>query len=361
MEKLASLFEVKWFNGLDQADQISYAYVAQALYNFLASGVDSHPHYSYNGFAPLLLRASFYLAGSFHKPSGTGGSNGGTLFHQAELDNENNGCIDIATNQMDSLLRGSSTVSLADATIIAGSVALDSMEFPQMDLLRITGGRKDVEGVTFWDRLASPDDDPMRHFMDFYGLDIPKLIALIGGAHNFGSAHGVCSGYVGQWTTTPLTWASPVTGEPEFFIDLMKDDWQWYEVCTFRNGTSLFKGIEDPFADGPPGAKEEHEEGEEDACAIQNNDTPFICEEQAMRGCILEDGIYGPTDFPCDLNTLNLRLRSDFFLRANPMMGPISAQFAKDSALLAEKFGIAYHKLTHNGLDRCGLSARLWM
>ena len=56
-------------------------------------------------------------------------------------------------------------------------------------------------------------------------------MALIGGGHEVGAAHAKCSGYVGAWTSDPLTWTN------EFFPDLMQDDWTWYEACSYENGT----------------------------------------------------------------------------------------------------------------------------
>ena len=356
-DRLSSLFEPTWFDALSETERISYCYVAQSLYDFLATGIDSHAHDHYTGFAPLLLRASFHAAGSFHAPTGTGGTNGGTIFSQGELEDGGNPCINKATSALEQLFRGSHTVSLADAMVIAGSVALDTMGYPRMDLIQITGGRKDVVGLGYRNRLPSPDNSPLRLFQESYDLTLAELTALVGGAHNFGSAHGVCSGYVGQWTSDPLNWNSPTTGRPEFFVDLMKNDWRWYETCTFRNGTTVFTSIESPFIDGFVFEEQEHDEEHEPAeCSLEHNEVPFVCEKQAMRGCDFEDGAYGPLDSPCDVNLLQMRLRSDFFLKEDPILKPYAAMYFEDDELLAEDFGVAYHKLTHAGLDRCGLS-----
>ena len=226
-----------------------------------------------------------------------------------------------------------------------------------MDLLSVTGGRDMIEGVAYRDRLPNPDDDPMQLFQDMYGLTLAELTALIGGAHNFGSAHGKCTGYVGQWTATPLSWYGPNGSDPSFFPDLLREDWRWYEVCTYNNNTSVFTSIEDPFETGAVfETEEEEEEGPPAFCAIQNSELPVICEEQAMRGCQFEDGAYHASESPCDINLLQLRLKSDFFLKKNAAMMPFAQQFAEDPNYLAQQFGIAYHKLTHRGIDRCGLS-----
>ena len=127
---LSSLFDDKWFNNeIDEATRAAYAFRANEMYEFLESGADSHPDDSYIGFAPLLLRASFHGAGTFDHATGIGGSNGGTIFNQAELADEQNGCIDIAANELFGLFHGSNTgVGLADTMVIAGVVALDTMD-----------------------------------------------------------------------------------------------------------------------------------------------------------------------------------------------------------------------------------------
>lgn len=201
---LQDLFEPTWYETLEEEDQIAYAYVAQSLYDFVASGVDSHPQDTYTGFAPLLLRASFHAAGTFHAPTNTGGTNGGTIFQHGETEDGQNACIEEATTEMQRLFHGSTRVSLADAMVIAGVVALDTMHFPRVDLLRMTGGRRDIDRLALRDRLPNPDDNPLELFTESYNLTLPELVALVGGGHNLGSAHGVCSGYVGQWYVKPV-------------------------------------------------------------------------------------------------------------------------------------------------------------
>ena len=384
--KLMNIFDMDWFESLSDLNRAAYAKITQALYEFVeSSDEDSHPHDSYQGFGPLLLRASFHGAGTLHVPSGTGGTNGGTIFQNGELQDVGNSCIDIATKRLEALLTehdlmgdGSTIVSKADTLVIAGNVALDSMDFPRMDLLRIIGGRKDVSvGIAMRNRLPSPDDNPSGLFTNSYDLTPSELTALIGGAHNFGAAHGVCTGYVGQWTSNPLSWnrlselddeADTVVDDDntsEFFTDLLLDDWRWFEVCTYKNGTSNFVSIENPFANGLTGDEDAHEEKdthtveEESACALENNQHTFICEQQAMRGCDFDDGTYGPNELPCDSSLLHIRLKSDFILKIDPTLKPHSEAFAESDDYLAEEFAIAYHKLTHAGLNRCGLVGNL--
>ena len=225
-----------------------------------------------------------------------------------------------------------------------------------MDLVRIEGGRVNVADVAFRGRLPSPDDDPMEKFSQQYGLTLEESVALIGGAHNFGSAHGKCAGYVGQWTATPLSWFGPAETDPTFFPDLLLEDWKWYEVCTYENNTVSYTSIEDPFVSGAVEEEEEEHGSDMMACPMMRSQVPLICEEQAMRGCDFVDGSYDLAESPCDIDQLQLRLQSDFFLKENSKLLPFAKTFANKPDDLAEQFGIAYHKITHLGLDRCGMS-----
>ena len=355
-KKLTSIFYTPWFERLPEEEAISFAYVAQTFYDFLGTGADSNPDDHYQSFAPLLLRTAFHSSGSYDHSSGTGGSNGATILNDVELADDFNQCIEKATTEINNLLSGSSTVTLADAMVIAAVVALDVMEFPRMDLLRVEGGRVDLDNIAYRDRLTSPDNDPMTHFMTRYDLSVSELVAVIGGGHNFGAAHGMCSGYIGQWTNSPLTWMDPNTGVPSFFVDLLREDWRWFEVCTFANRTASYTEIDDPFASKLPDPEEDIIP--EFTCATEESTEPLVCEEQAMRGCDFVEGLYDVFESPCDITLLQIRLRSDFFLKASPSLLPQAEKFAADPDLLASEFGTAFRKLTHNGLDRCGIGGQ---
>jgi hypothetical protein len=147
---------------------------------------------------------------------------------------------------------------------------------------------------------------------------------------------------------------------------LLLDDWRWYEVCTFYNDTVIYKSIADPFANSTASATdEEHDEATVlptsratrlplMGCPIAQNREPLICEEQAMRGCDFDDGLYPLGQSPCDVEQLRFRLKSDFFLKSNEQLRPHAEAFARDADMLATEFGLAYRKVVHLGLDRCG-------
>lgn len=355
--KLQSVYDSDWFDSVDASTQIAYAHLAHTLYDFINSDADAHEDDSYQSFAPIFLRTAFHSSGTYFLPDGSGGSNGGTIFQSGELQDDGNGCIEKATSQLEALFQGHDTVPLSDAVVIAAVVALDVMEFPRMDLVRVKGGRDMIGGTAFRDRLPSADDDPLELLTKHYGLTLSELVGLIGGAHNFGSAHGKCSGYAGQWTATPLSWFGPNGTRPTFFTDLLRDDWRWYEVCTFYNDTVVYKSIKDPFASGSL-VDEEEEHGNEISlgCPMMRSKEPLICESQGMRGCDFKDGSFPLGTSPCDASLLQIRLVSDFFLKKNPYLRRHAEIFAVDADKLAIEFGNAFHKVTHLGMDRCGMN-----
>ena len=53
---------------------------------------------------------------------------------------------------------------------------------------------------------------------------------------------------------------------------------------------------------------------------------------------------------------VEIRLTSDFWLRENEELAPHARAYAASPDLLNEVFGKAYHKITHAGLDRCGMT-----
>jgi len=223
-------------------------------------------------------------------------------------------------------------------------------QFPCMDLVRFTGGRMTVKNMAYRELLPSSGDDPMTLFQERYNLTLSQTVALAGGAHNFGAAHSKCSGYIGQWTSTPLDWSGPDSGPPSFFSDLLKEDWRWYRVCTFENNTVSYKSIPDRTGDVLLEDKARSAQ-----CALWRSRRPILCREQAMRGCDFRDGTYSNAEFPCNADLLQMRLPADFFLKTNPELLPHSTLFAENATLLAEEFGLAFQKITHLGLKRCGL------
>jgi len=220
-----------------------------------------------------------------------------------------------------------------------------------MDLVRFIGGRQTARNMAFRDVLPSAGADPMILFQERYNLTKRQTVALAGGAHNFGAAHAKCSGYIGQWTATPLNWLGPNSGPPSFFSDLLKTDWRWFRVCTFENNTVTYTSIPDRTGNVLLENKARSAQ-----CAISRSRRALMCREQAMRGCSFRDGNYPNNQPPCNGNLLQIRVPADMFLKTNPELLPHSKAFAQNPALLAEEFGLAFQKITHLGLNRCGLS-----
>jgi len=230
-------------------------------------------------------------------------------------------------------------------------IRLLDTQFPRMDLLRFTGGRQTAKNMAFRAALPTPISDPMAKFRDQYNLTLSQTVALAGGSHNFGAAHSKCSGFIGQWTATPSDWFGPDSGPPSFFTDLLKEDWRFYRVCSFENNTATYTSI--PNSTGVLLLEDKARSAQ---CMMSRGQIPIVCREQAMRGCDFPDGNYPIDKSPCDVNLLQMRLPSEFFLKTNPELLPFSKLFAEDAALFAEEFANAMQKITHIGLRRCGLS-----
>jgi len=74
-----------------------------------------------------------------------------------------------------------------------------------------------------------------------------------------------------------------------------------------------------------------------------------------MHGRNFTDGVCSIDESPCDIDLLQLRLRSDFFLMASPELWPFSKLFERDADRLAEEFGLPYRKTIQYGVDEgCG-------
>ncbi|KNC79970.1 hypothetical protein SARC_07653 [Sphaeroforma arctica JP610] len=230
------IYNQAWYSKLDSSKQAHYDNLTDDITSFLNGGDDSHRHDEYRGFGPVLLRTSFHAAGTFDHKFNKGGINGGTLQHNKVLEKSGNACIDIATDVIKVFARRNK-ISFADTTAIAGALALKSMDFPRMDLISVKGGRFDLDAS----HAGGPSDlpnaqvNPLQKFTDEYGFSTAEFVALIGGAHSLGAAHAVCTCYAGSFSDRPLSWAGP-----DFFRDLVDEEWTWYTLTTFDDDTITF-------------------------------------------------------------------------------------------------------------------------
>ncbi|KAL1523473.1 hypothetical protein AB1Y20_018411 [Prymnesium parvum] len=333
------LFNPIWFYGLTPAKRCAYAGAVKDFEEFL----DSHPIADATGtaLAPLLLRQAFHSSGTFDLETGTGGSNGGTIRFDEELEDPDNACIkgaSVATAA--AFAKRYAFVTQADSLVLGAYVALRRMGFPQMSQLAFTGGRFDTPWhIVYRHRLPSTEENSVKNvFVDRMGFTPKEATALVGGAHNFGGSHAQCSGYVSNWTSSPTVWTIDTNGS-EFFRNLMENDWKFFEVCSYLNGTEIRNEKENPFSLNFHAEEDQEEEGGSGyTLAMYLNQEPFVCESQFInsRGLMM--------------------LVSDFYLREAEDFKDFSAYYAADPTdQLAFDFAAAFTKLVNLGLDRCGM------
>ena len=91
--------------------------------------------------APLLIRFAWHACGTYDQASGTGGSDGGTIWHAAEAADAENAGFDKARAVVQRLhAKHGATLSRADLGILAGCVAIEATGGPHIPF---ASGRRD--------------------------------------------------------------------------------------------------------------------------------------------------------------------------------------------------------------------------
>jgi len=365
LEDYLTIFNLPWLDAQTLETQCAYVAAVKDLEDFL--GVHPNSTITTTAFAPLLLRLAFHSAGTFDAATNTGGSNGGTLRFPEELADPENACIDAASVAVEAMQASRADyITVADAQVLAAYVALRAMDFPAMEHLNFSGGRFDSPWLQIYrNRLPSTEENSVLSvFVERMGMTPQEATALVGGAHNFGTAHVHCSGYHGSWTSQPTTWTVDELGS-EFFRNLINDEWLFFSVCSYKNGTIDIQPAVSPF--DPDAEEEEEEEGEpsdEELLAMLQSKIPYICEDQFINA---EGQFMLVSDF-------HLRESEPFKEHANFYATDTTDQLAEDFAMVSPSscpclrrhglyclltrithFAKAFTKLVNFGLDRCGL------
>lgn len=158
--------------------------------------------------APMLVRLAWHSAGSYGKATKDGGTDGGTIRFQPEINHGGNAGLKHAIGVLAPIKENHPGASWADLIVCAGVVAIKNMGGPDCGF---TPGRSDAPKPNTSpksDKRFTPDDrlpdaaQGAQHLRDvFYrmGFNDQEIVAL-SGAHAVGRCHTDRSGFWGPWT-----------------------------------------------------------------------------------------------------------------------------------------------------------------
>jgi catalase/peroxidase HPI len=326
----------------------------------------------YGDYAPLFVRLAWHCSGSYRASDGRGGCDGGRQRFDPERSWDDNTNLDKARRLLEPLkVKYGAGLSWGDLFVLAGTTAIEHMGGPwagfcagridddngrdseplgpsaEQELLAPCGGLgqpaqpngncsaplgASTIGLIYVNPhgpMGVPDPaasaPQIREVFARMGWNDAEAVALIGGGHAFGKAHGACpggpgaspaedpaapwagtcgsgkgadattAGFEGSWTSWPLRW------DNEYFTNLLQYEHAWARATSPGGATQW----QVPGSDGPT-APNAHDSGARQPLMMLTTDV-----------ALLHDGAY----------------------RA------LVQHFADDLASLTEAFGAAWYKL----------------
>merc|ERR1719446_941050 len=219
----------------------------------------------FGNYGPFMVRLAWHCSGSYRSSDGVGGCGGGRQRFEPERSWPDNTNLDKARALVAPLKeKYGDALSWGDLFVLAGPTALQAEALP----CKVNGECKPPLGDTTLGLvyvnpegpLANPDPKlssyDIRQTFEIMGHSDRSTVALIGGGHAIGKAHGACpkssgklpkdaykdgelpwqgecgtgkgndtvtAGFEGSWTTNPLKW------DNEYFQDLLNKEWEKYK------------------------------------------------------------------------------------------------------------------------------------
>jgi cytochrome c peroxidase len=189
------------------------------VYDAIAKKVEDEDEWDDGSYAPILLRIAWHSSGSYDKNAGDGGSCGGTMRFETEVNHDGNAGLKHAREFLESVRFQFPWISHGDLYTLAGVCAVQEMGGPTV---RWRAGRVDIPESATHPNGRLPDggkgSDHVRDVFYRMGFNDQEIVALIG-AHTVGRCHVDRSGFDGPWTFSPTVFSN------DFFKLLLEEKW----------------------------------------------------------------------------------------------------------------------------------------
>ena len=194
----------------------------QAVYNAIAKKIIEKDEYdNYIGYGPILVRIAWHSSGTFDNSDNTGGSYGGTMRFEKELNDPSNAGLRDAYTFLKPVYEQFPWISHGDLYTLAGVTAVQEAQGPKIPW---KNGRVDQPASSTPDNGRLPDAATdakyvRNYFSRLNFLDDREIVALMG-AHCMGKTHLRNSGFEGPWGAASNVFSN------EFFVNLLNENWK---------------------------------------------------------------------------------------------------------------------------------------
>ncbi|KAJ6096245.1 Ccp1p [Penicillium sp. IBT 16267x] len=193
----------------------------QRVYDTIAKKLEDEDEYDDGSYAPILLRIAWHSSGSYDNNVRDGGSSGGTMRFETEVNHNGNAGLQHAREFLESVQLQFPWISHGDLYTLAGVCAVQEMSGPTV---RWRAGRVDIPESATHPNGRLPDGakgaDHVRDVFYRMGFNDQEIVAL-SGAHTVGRCHTDRSGFDGPWTFSPTMFSN------DFYKFLLEEKWTY--------------------------------------------------------------------------------------------------------------------------------------